>query len=126
MEEAGLTPEVLCVQGLAEVAYKKLLATTLKRQKITAVVCATDTLAYAVWDIAHDIGMRIPEDISLTGMDDLKGSAGRGLTSIRYSCEEVGRRSIEALIGLMQEATAKSVSSIVPVELVQRSSVALP
>lgn len=126
MGEAGLVPEVLCVQDIPEATYKKLITASIKHQRITAVVCATDTLAYAVWNIVHDIGMRVPEDISLIGMDDLKGSAGRGLTSIRYSCEEVGRRTIEAIVGLMQGGVAKSVSSIVPVELVQRSSVAPP
>lgn len=126
MNQARLAAKVLCVQDIPESARKKLIATMLKCEKITAVVCATDTLAYYVWDIAHDIGMRVPEDISLIGMDDLKASVGRGLTSIRYSCEEVGRRSIEAIVGLMRGGVAQSMNSIVPVELVERSSVAPP
>lgn len=126
MNKAGLIPQVLCVKDLLNPDCKAQLLANLATLHITAIVCATDSLAHCAWDIAHNAGMRVPEDISLIGMDDLKGSAGRGLTSIRYSCEEVGRRSIEAIVGLMQGGAAKSMSSIVPVELVQRFSVAPP
>jgi DNA-binding LacI/PurR family transcriptional regulator len=83
-------------------------------------------MAYGVWDIANEKGMRIPQDISLIGMDDLAESAQRGLTSIRYSCEEVGRLAVKVMVSLMQGGVTQLMNSVVPVELVPRSSVASP
>jgi DNA-binding LacI/PurR family transcriptional regulator len=124
MNQAGLLPKVLLVRDLQEPGCEEKLVTTLARQQITAVVCATDTLAYAVWDVMENKGRSVPQDLSIIGMDDLAESAQRGLTSIRYSCEEVGRRTIEAIVSLMQGGVAKSMNSVVPVELVERASVA--
>jgi LacI family transcriptional regulator len=126
MEQAGLSPEVLLIRELRESGAREKLLTALARHHITAVACATDMLAHGVWDIAEDMGMKVPRDISITGMDDLKDSAARGLTSICYSSEEVGRRAIEAVIGLMRGGDVKSMNSVVPVELALRSSVAPP
>ena len=48
-------------------AFKKLYKRT---QDFTAVFCVTDTMAFGVYKAAEELGLRIPEDISIIGFDD--------------------------------------------------------
>jgi len=73
---------------------KQLIATG-----ATAVVCANDWLAIQLWDIFEAMGLRIPEDMSLTGIDNQMHGVGRGLTTMEFSFAEVGGLAVEALIG---------------------------
>lgn len=126
MQRAGLIPHILCISDVFDVACQEKLLAYMDANHITAIVCAVDSLAGKAINLLVSVGKRIPEDISIVGMDDLAGSAQRGLTSVHYSCEEVGRRAVETLVSLIQGGVAESMNSVVPVELVPRSSVAPP
>ncbi len=39
----------------------------------TAIVCQADVFAWGVWEAARDLGLRVPEDVSITGFDGLLG-----------------------------------------------------
>ncbi|RYG59661.1 LacI family transcriptional regulator, partial [bacterium] len=58
------------------------LARHLIELKATAAVCASDWLATKVWDALQAQGIRVPEDISLTGVDNLPLTQARNLTTI--------------------------------------------
>jgi DNA-binding LacI/PurR family transcriptional regulator len=124
MRQAGLKPS--CLEATTSTDDIPKLMQTLKRGSFTAIVCATDALAVAAWDIADKNGLSVPADLSVTGMDDLAAPAQRGLTTVHFSCEEVGRRAIHAAVRLIQGEEYSQCSSVVPVELVERSSVAPP
>jgi len=96
----------------------------IRQERITAVACAADTMAHYAWDIAEAHNIRVPFDLSLTGMDDLKDGQDRALTTIHYSCEEVGKRAVEVVLGLIQGKENCELSSVVPVNLVEKASVA--
>ncbi len=48
-------------------AFKNLYSRT---QDFTAVFCVTDTLAFGLYEAARDLGLKIPDDISVIGFDD--------------------------------------------------------
>ncbi len=104
-----------------EALFKKI-----QEHKITAIACHNDHCATFAWDVAEENGLKVPQDLSITGMDDLPISAQRGLTSVYFSCEDVGRRALEIVVDLIQGKKCESPKFVVPVELVERSSVAPP
>jgi len=96
------------------------------KEDVTAVVCANDLFALALWRMAEERGLRVPEDLSITGMDDITQGALRGLTSVAQSFEQIGHAAVDAVIALLGGADAADVSRVLPVELVERASVAAP
>ena len=75
----------------------------------------------------HEAGRRVPEDISVVGFDDTPESGYflPALTTIRQDFGEVGRRSVELVLALIDgEAAARHV--VVPAQLVVRESAAPP
>lgn len=65
----------------------------------TAILCTGDVLALGVIRAAHDVGLRVPEDIALVGYGDIPFAAlaSPSLTSIRLPAAELGRRAVQSL-----------------------------
>lgn len=57
---------------------------------LTAVVCTTDTQAIAVLEYARDNGIRVPEDLSVTGFDGIERARFLGLTTVVQPNKEKG------------------------------------
>ncbi|MFG2837468.1 LacI family DNA-binding transcriptional regulator [Streptomyces zaomyceticus] len=88
----------------------------------TAVICDDDILAVGVCKAARRLGLRVPEDLSVTGFDDmaLATAVEPELTTVRLPAEEFGRRGMEALLAVLAGEPPRPVS--LPVELVPRGS----
>jgi len=67
---------------------------------ITAVACTTDVLAIGSLLEAERMGLRIPQDISITGFDDLElaNEIKPGLTTVRVPARELGARAADLLL----------------------------
>ncbi len=66
---------------------------------VSAVISYNDTMALALSLILHEHGVRIPEDISLIGFDDLQAVEGvPPLTTISHSFKEIGEKAVETVI----------------------------
>jgi len=61
--------------------------------KFTALVCMTDDMAYGAIEALKKRGVRVPDDVSVCGFNDLALSehVNPPLTSVRISCEELGK-----------------------------------
>ncbi len=66
-------------------------------------VCDDDILAAGVYKAARRLGLRVPEDLSVTGFDDmaLATVVEPELTTVRLPAEEFGRRGMEALLAVL-------------------------
>lgn len=84
-----------------EAAYE-LCQSLLVQHSFTAVVCATDNIAYGVIRAMHEAGRSIPNDLSVTGFGGYYFSEilNPPLTTIRYRNEEVGKKAAQAMIRL--------------------------
>lgn len=73
-----------------------------------AVIAANDYIATGVVRGAHERSWTVPGDVSVTGWDDLHTSAFQtpSLTSVSLDYEELGRRSVEALVARMRGESA--------------------
>lgn len=90
---------------------------------ITAVFVANDQMAIGVLRAFHERGLRVPDDVSVVGFDDVPeaGYLVPPLTTVRQDFGAVGRRSIEVLHAAIQGAPDSPPTLIQPV-LVPRSS----
>jgi LacI family transcriptional regulator len=130
LAEHGLALDESCVQyapislKAAEDAMAKLLALP---QPPTAVVATNDVFAVGGMMACRRAGVRIPEDISITGVDntDLGATQTPGLTSIRTPITEIGRAAAAQLVARLNGQPYDAFQSF-PLEVVHRGSTAQP
>jgi DNA-binding LacI/PurR family transcriptional regulator len=93
----------------------------------TAVFTSNDQIALGLLHGLHDRGIRVPQDISVVGFDDLPESAHflPPLTTVRQDFRALGRLSVALLLDGLRGVTADRSELIAP-ELVVRQSAAAP
>ncbi|WP_246464994.1 LacI family DNA-binding transcriptional regulator [Ruania alkalisoli] len=91
-----------------------------------AVFAANDQTALGVLHAFADAGVRVPEDVSVVGYDDVEGSDHfiPPLTTVRQDFGALGRQAMEVLISAVQGEPARPAP--VPPELLVRSSTGPP
>jgi LacI family repressor for deo operon, udp, cdd, tsx, nupC, and nupG len=95
----------------------------------TAIFCANDEMAIGCLHQIKEAGLRVPDDISVIGFDDIRYAAVADppLTTISQPAEEIGRR---VMLRLLHEIDKGEVpheqQEIVPHKLVIRRSVSAP
>ena len=104
--DAGLIPDpALFQQGRFEVISGRRCTEALLTldEPPTAIFAANDDMAYGVLDVAKMHGLRVPEDLSVIGFDDVAPSASThpALTTIRQPFHEMGQCAIELLLSLL-------------------------
>lgn len=92
----------------------------------TALICDDDKLAAGAYKAARRLGLRIPDDLSITGIDDLALATALDpeLTTIRLDAELFGERGMHALLTVLDGHTPDK--NDIPVQLVVRGSTAPP
>lgn len=90
----------------------------------TAIVCATDNIALGVMKAAHMRGIRIPEDISVTGFGgyDVTEVIHPGLTTVKYGYAAGGRLAARQVMKLVQEESVDTLT-VLDYEFIERESV---
>ncbi|MFJ9043150.1 LacI family DNA-binding transcriptional regulator [Streptomyces sp. NPDC102347] len=90
--------------------------------RVTAVVCDDDQLAAGVYKAARRLGLRVPADLSVTGMDDLALATAIDpeLTTVRLDAELFGERGMQALLAVLNGENPPSAD--IPVHLEVRGS----
>jgi DNA-binding LacI/PurR family transcriptional regulator len=92
----------------------------------TAILAASDTQAVGVLEAAREVGLRVPQDLSVIGYDDIELADIMGLTTIRQSLFESGQRGAELLLERLEAPHIEPVHEQVPTELIVRSTTAPP
>lgn len=105
------------------------IAAEARAGRATAVFVANDQMALGLLRALHEAGVRVPQDVSIVGFDDIPESEflSPPLTTVRQDFAEVGRKSIALLLDLMDSGPrAEAERIVVPPDLVTRSSTAPP
>jgi DNA-binding LacI/PurR family transcriptional regulator len=81
-------------------------------------------LAIGAIRAAHDLGLRVPDDIAIAGFDDFMFSefVNPPLTTVRIPGYDMGRVAADLLIGRLEGTEQSSYSAVLPVELIVRVS----
>ena len=117
----------LCVKTpwTTEDAYPYLLSLLQEVGKQTdALVCASDLIAVAALRAAATCGMRVPDDIAVTGFDDLPmvRDLDPPLTTVAAPKELLGRFAVRKLIERIQNPMLPPITQVLPTMVVVRSS----
>lgn len=97
------------------------------RTRPTAIFAASDILALGALEAARQAGLRVPEDLSVVGFDDIELSAYVGLTSVRQPLFESGRLGASLLLDAVERGVVHdNVEHQLELELVVRSTSAPP
>ena len=106
--------------------YEATLELLRRDPSLTAVVAANDSVALGACAALRDSGLRIPEDVSVAGFDDLPFSidAVPALTTVRLPLAEAGARAGRIAMG-REEAPPGGIASVRG-ELMVRGSSGVP
>ncbi|HEX3056357.1 MAG TPA: LacI family DNA-binding transcriptional regulator [Gaiellaceae bacterium] len=88
----------------------------------TAVFAASDTQAIGAIEAARARGIRVPEELSVIGFDDIEVASYVGLTTVRQPLFESGRRGAELLLRALSGRQVDVRTELLPLELVVRST----
>jgi LacI family transcriptional regulator len=107
--------------GISSGAARQLLTAP---RRPTAVFAANDVSAIATVQTARELGLRVPDDLSVVGFDNIPDSAlcTPSLTTVNQPIHEMGRRAITLLINLIHGEMVDSTHITLATSLVVRQS----
>lgn len=94
----------------------------------TAIFAANDLSAIAVIDVAHELGLRVPDDLSVIGFDDVPEATRRALplTTIQQPMRRLGAVAADMVFTLLAGQEIDEMHVILPTRLVVRATTAPP
>lgn len=97
------------------------------KSRPTAIICGNDVLAIGALQRAKLLGFRVPEDVSITGFDDIEVSSmfEPGLTTIHVPHREMGQTAAKCLFDMLESKTTCE-SRRLNTFIVERQSLAAP
>ena len=102
-------------------AAKKLLSRNIK---FTAIFASNDKIAFGAVKAIREEGLKVPEDISVIGFDDIEASKyfNPPLTSIKMELVEMADIATKSIITSIENDVKFSANYVIPVTLVERKS----
>ncbi|WP_037308782.1 LacI family DNA-binding transcriptional regulator [Ruegeria halocynthiae] len=93
----------------------------------TAILCGNDVLAVGALHRAREMGLRVPDDVSITGFDDIELAriATPALTTVHVPHREMGRRAALELVGMLENQT-QGTGTRLATHIVERQSLGPP
>ncbi|MBU2663747.1 LacI family DNA-binding transcriptional regulator [Actinoplanes bogorensis] len=134
LTEAGIPVDPQLIVVAAEpstVAGREPAERLLSRpDRPTAVFCFSDQLAFSLYQAAHRLGLRIPEDVSVVGFDNQQFVADSllpGLTTVQLPHSAMGAWAARQAIARLRGADDPAPKNcLMPCPLVERTSVTRP
>ncbi len=128
---AGVLPDPdLVVESSFSIESGEEVARTLldRPDRPTAIFAFNDNTAIGALRVARELGLRVPEDLSVIGFDDSEQAAivTPGLTTVRQPLAEMGRMAVSLLLRLIENQRVESLSIELATRLIVRESTAPP
>lgn len=104
--------------------YRGMCSLLRRAPQVTGVICANDMVAIGALQACKDQGLRVPEDLSLIGIDDVPSIrfVEPKLTTIHVPMEEMGRLAVRALQDRVYGVRTLPVRFMTPYTLIERDS----
>ena len=106
MIKYGLDPDSLPVEhGTYRYASGYQAAKRLLEQDLTAILSFNDEMAFGAREAINEVGLKVPDDISLVGFDnwDLSGYANMKLTTVERNMGEIARDGTKILLRRLED-----------------------
>ena len=102
-------------------AYQ-MVAQQCPRPRFTAIFAMTDTIAFGAWQALKDSGLRVPEDVSLVGYDNLKAALYMGMTTVSEPMRALGTSAAYMAIERMKNGRTDAQKTVLQDSLIIRNS----
>lgn len=125
MKEAGFPPHLSEIdsdndQEVGYVATKALLG---RGEPLHALQAGGDRVAEGAYKALRDSGLRVPDDVSVSGCDDIEaGMLHPSLTTVRIFTEQVGKHMAEMVLKRIEYPTLPPQQFTIPTQLIRRES----
>ena len=127
LTRAGISvrPELVALGAHSRYEARELAAALVSsKEPPSAIFAASDTQALGVVSAAHEAGLRVPDDLSVVGYDDIEIADYLGLTTVCQRLFESGRLGAQMLLAEVHARSATPPSVVLPPELVVRGTTA--
>ncbi len=106
--------------------YDRMKLLLASKQKFTAIFIASDNVAMGAYAALHEVGKRIPEDVSVIGFDDIPWAeyCDPPLTTIRLDAQELAQKACFVLTDLLEGKDVLQKRQILDTKLIIRKSCA--
>ena len=123
--DPGLTSVGEFELGAGRTAARELLTLA---DRPSAVFAANDLMAVSVLRTAHELGLRVPDDLSVVGFDDIPEAAREqpALTTVRQPMHRLGTVATTMLFSLLGGVDPAEAEVVLPTKLVVRGTTAPP
>jgi LacI family transcriptional regulator len=124
----GLSPSGIefCDAFSEKAGYDATRALLADGDSVTAIVAGNDLLALGCYQALAELGLRCPEDVSVTGFNDMPfvDKQRPALTTVRIPHYDIGYEAARLLLERIANPTSPPKRIVLPVELIVRDSVA--
>lgn len=130
LRNSGLEPDPSLTVTISgdPIAARFAISDLIREHGPTAIFGCNDGAAFRTIEACREMGLRVPEDLSVTGFDDIASSATYDppLTTVRQPITQIGSKAVEMLCNQIGGCTRAAENHLMPVELIQRRSTARP
>jgi LacI family transcriptional regulator len=124
---ADVRPDYIChgphVRSVAQRLSEELLAL---QQPPTAIFAASDAQALGVLEAVRTTGLRVPDDISVVGFDDIEVSSYAGLTTVQQPLYQSGLEATSLLLEALDQGPLDPIEHELPLGLIVRNTTGAP
>jgi DNA-binding LacI/PurR family transcriptional regulator len=125
LTEAGISSrQEYCQHGQlgGREAFQKAKNLLTLPDRPTAIFAASDTHAVGVLKAAHELGIRVPEELSVVGYDDIRDAEYLNLTTIKQYLFKMGMEATQLLLSSLEDPSAPTCEIRLQTELVLRGT----
>lgn len=125
LERAGIVPDPQLVtfgEFAVDGGYEAFDRLSAMDDPPTAVFALADEMAFGALQRARELGIDVPGDVSIIGVDDHPLAAVVGLTTIRQDVSEQGAHAARAVLAALDGADTELVHETSSVRLIERST----
>lgn len=131
LRDAGIEIDPALVRNgmyLLETARDEARVMLSNPRRPSAVFCANDMSAIALMEVAGELGIRVPEDLSVVGFDDVPEAAFLypPLTTVRQDFAALGELIMQKVLVAVEEPDSVTEDTPLPTHLIVRQSTAAP
>ena len=117
---------IFCLESTIDGSYKNMLKILEKKPKLpTAMFADNDIIAFGAIKAMKEFGIRIPQDVSVVGFDDMPfcEMTDPPLTTVRVYKQRMGMIALKRLVERIDETPAETIRIEVNTTLIERKSV---
>ena len=128
LAERGLPPDACIIREgdwVCESGYAAMADILRGEPRPTAVFAANDRMAIGAMHAVSQAGLRVPDDISFVGVDDIEVAAYQipALTTIRQSFAELATLAVQLLLEIIEHGRPEQPQIMIEPQLIERQSV---